>query len=219
MDPAAAIALVPKSVAESWVWYVFNPQIEHCAQEHEILPRTLTFRYGTRKFERLLSMRDALLPAGRAVFDDMRGELQDYDELVDRHDGSLKSLHAVAGMLYQWLLDSAEFRSEIDELLAQWKGRSRLLPQSVDGDPMIVAYEAERVVNDLGPNVEPNYIDHELWNSAHERLKSHAPAELISERDRMKRVLSEAVDGARHGLIQLRRQISRTLDIPVVPVR
>jgi hypothetical protein len=220
MDAAAEnIANVPTRVAESWIWYVFNPQIEHCTDELEILPRDLTFRSGSRKFERLLSMREALLPAGRAVFDDMKGELPEYDVLVDRHDGALKALHATADMLYVELVHSEAFRNEVDRLLAEWRGRSRTLPDSLANDPVFVRYEAERVVNGLGPELDARYIDHEFWNAECERLKSFAPPELVSQRNSQQAEFAESVKAAREGIIGLRKRISRSRDIPVVPAR
>jgi hypothetical protein len=212
------IANLPKRVAESWIWYVFNPQIEHCTDELDTLARDLTFRSGSRRFERLLTMREALAPAGRAVFDDMQGELSPYDALVDRHDDALRALQATADALYAALLRDEPFRNELDRLLAERKGRSRHLPESVGADPAILGYIAERIVNGLGPDLDPRYVDHELWNAECDRLKTFAPAELVAERDRQRADFAESVEAARQGIVRLRKEISRSLDIPVVPV-
>src|ERR671934_54802 len=110
---------LPRNVVASWMWGVFAPQIEHCNYELQVLERTLTFRANTRIFERLAPLRSALLPEGQHIFDDMRGELPEYDRLVTMHDGALAELLRRAQALYDALVASDEFRRVFREVVEQ----------------------------------------------------------------------------------------------------
>lgn len=212
MDPG------PRIVA-SWLWAVVNPQIEHCGYERDLLATTLTFRAHNQAFERLKPLRQALLPEGRQIFDDLRGEIPEYDKAVGRHDQTLNELHRRAAKLFDVLVSGPDLERSLAQRLRE-PANAGVLEQSVDTTEEIAEvtrYIAAYIVNDLN-ELPQDYSLSRLWNSSLRELKKMAPTDLAralhDEREEFKHVLDETETC----LATLRKGWSRKYDIPVAYV-
>ena len=199
--------LGPRVVA-SWIWEVLNPQIAQCEYESEILERTLTFRAYNEAFERLTPLGQALLPEGRVIFEDIRGDVPEYDALMAGHDQALGELLHCARTLYQALLTSADFRLTIN----------RINPTPEDADEAL-RYLASYVVNDLGELNRADSTFAAVWNGLRATLVVEAKstglvAPLAESRGRFAKVVVDT----RGALAALRKQWSRKYDIPAAYV-
>ena len=205
----------PLKVIQSWIWDVFTPQIDHLRYEQHVLAQSLTFR-SPRRFERLLPLRDGLMSDGQHVFDDLQGDVPEYDRLVREHDSALEALRARAEALYSELERSVSFRSSVHEILEELRAKRERVPR-VDEEPDWVRYLAADVVNDLRHDLPADHSEWPVWNRGADRLKREAPRELrtalVEERARFAATAKAALDR----LFALRKSLSREYDIPVVP--
>jgi hypothetical protein len=203
----------------SWIWDVFTPQIEHLRWEREVLAKSLTFVSARRGFEGLAPLRNALMPDGQQIYDDLHGDLPDYDRLARRHDAALEALRQRAETLHSHLVESADFRDVLRRIIEELRSEGgEHLPAS-PGESDWIRYLAENVVNDLSTDLPRDRFGWRVWNRGAPQLKAAARREesegLLSERARFAKIADETHER----LFALRKKLSREYDIPVVPVR
>jgi hypothetical protein len=206
-----------RHIIASWIWEVLNPEIEYLDFEAELLPRSLTFREHMRDFERLKPLREgALMPDGRLVFDDMKGEQPDHDQAVESHDAALRSLREAAVHFFDALLAHQPFREAFAQIVADLQRRGvTQTPGSSDHERWL-RVAAANVVNQLAGDLDSHFEDHRLWNEGHSQLKSAAPPQPLEELSQSRANFSAAIRSSREKLAQLRRSLSRANDVPVV---
>lgn len=197
---------------------VLTPQIEHCECEQAILPRSLTFRSHSRKFERLLPLREALTPDGRHVMQDMMGELPRYDAAVGEHDRRLEALAKAANALYGELTDSAAFAGAFAAVVDQIRSSDASRVPTPDAVPQWMGYVAADVVNGLEPDLNSMTSEWAIWNMGASRFKALAPSQASSALEREKSLFAGSVEEASKALFALRKELSRRYDLPVVPI-
>ncbi len=209
--------MVGPRIVASRIYAVLNPQIDHCEYEADLLGRSLTFRHFNRDFEHLKPLRWPLLPEGRVVYDDLRGEESDYDEAVDRHDHSLDELRSRAIDLYEALVEEGgDFSLTVERVVAEMRTEGcHGLPE---GHREWLGNLAAHVVNDLRGDLPPEYLTAAVWNRAHVALKSSAPPEFVRRLDEARRAFAGVAEITRQQLVAIRRKWSRQYDIPVAPV-
>jgi hypothetical protein len=196
---------------------VLSPQIEHLDNERALLERTLTFRSETSTFERLLPLQAALFPEARHVFEDLHGELPQYDQLVADHDQQLGRLLKHARELFSALLGHVPFTETFQRVLDEAALVSGVsIPQPSDHD-MWLRWIAADVVNDLAADLPPQYSDWYLWNHGAVRFKAAAPAELLLNVGAARAEFAQTVSAVRSGVFGIRKRLSRQYDVPVVP--
>jgi len=208
----------PINVVRSWIWEVFTPQLDHLRYELEVLGKTLSFQPHSGTFERLLPLRDALQRDEQHVFNDLRGDLPEYDRLVDRHDTALDSLRTRADALFVALTKSDAFRACFHSALSELRAEgSEHLPSPQD-ETTWLAYIAADVVNDLPPDLPARYSDFELWNRAADRFKNAAPSSLRQQLSAERNRFGATAREAHQELFALRKGLSRKYDVPVAPI-
>ena len=207
--------MVTRRVYESWIWHVFNPLIEHCDRELQMLPDSLTFRMRGNEgvFLRLLPMRLALLYSGKSVFDDMKGDNPEFDALVASHDGALTELLAAAVAADRLLKQDVTFVTTV-------RDAARRLQEEgfpVDGDETsLVDLMAVYAINGLAADLSPQFLNPLLWNKNRDALLSVA-AQHLAAVVHSKRAFEGVVRHCRERLAGLRKSLSREYDIPVAP--
>ena len=215
------MAPLKRRIVASWIWLVFNPQIEHCEAELVLLAQTLTFRARNKRFERLKPLSEALLPDGQTVFDDMRGDVPEYDAIVAKHDGALADLLEAAAKLFVTLNRHQPFREQIaaarsEFVKAAGPGKADALHGVQQSE--LVAWEIENVINGLDGDLPlGSRIDAELWNGEHDRLKGLAAGAELTNLSESRARFFRATTATRDDLKSLRKKLSRDLDIPVAP--
>lgn len=177
----------------------------------------MTFEPYSRTFERLLPLREALLRDEQHVFDDLVGDLAEYDDLVTKHDSGLVSLRERAVRLYLALVEAPAFRECFGAVMEQLRQEdSRDLPEASEEQTWL-GYVAAEVVNDLPADLTSRWSHWRVWNAGAARFKAVAPAEarsaLSEERARFAGTAKAVLDG----LFRLRKALSRKYDIPVAP--
>jgi len=204
-----------RQVVASWIWMVLNPQLDHCEYELELLGRTLTFRHHDRAFERLQPLRNALIGAGRATYDDMLGEIEAYDSAVRSHDEALANLVAAARAVYDELARQQAFAS----VVATCSIREGPRESPVSTEQLVIWQRtlAAHVVNDP-PNLDETYgAVAAMWNACSAELKDAVPPSLAKALRESRTQFADAVATTSRVLVSLRKEWSRTLDIPVAP--
>jgi len=208
-----------RHVIESWLWDVVNPQIDHCEDELKLLEKTLTFRQHDRNFERLRPLREALVRGGRDVFDDIRGEIREYDRVVDTHDEALGAVLQVARRVFDQLIVDPGFAKLVAESLGRLKkARTRGLPESKEHIIKWRRQLAAHVVNGIDVQIDREVSDFApVWNECSDALKAAVPGQeadaLMRERNKFVAAAAETLFGLR----ALRKEWSRLLNIPVAP--
>src|SRR3990172_1868561 len=205
----------PLKVIQSWIWDVFTPQIDHLRYEQHVLAQSLTFR-SPRRFERLLPLRDGLMSDGQHVFDDLQGDVPEYDRLVVEHDRALEALRARAEALYSELEKSESFQRLVHEIIEELRVKGERAPP-VDAEPDWVRYLAADVVNDHRPDLPADHSEWLVWNRGADRLKRGAPGEPRAAVMEGGAQFAAGGKAALDSLFALRKSLSREYDIPVVP--
>lgn len=200
-----------REVIASWIWEVVNPQIAQCDYASSLLERTLTFRPHEEGFERLQPLGDVLSPEGRVIFEDIEGDIPEYDDAIARHDEALERLRDRALALYRALIDSDAFRAAVD----------RANPAPLDRDAEeVTRYFASYVVNQIGDMTRVDSIFADAWNAARDELGAiAATTTLVAPLSEQRAEFSRVVLDTRARLAALRKQWSRKYDIPAAPVR
>jgi len=196
-----------RRVVASWLWYVVNPQIEHCAYEDELLSRTLTFRQHDGKFERLKPLRQALSPDGRQIFDDICEDLPDYKAIVKDHDDGLAALQQRAVELFNFCLANDTFQAAFNaSATAIGEADRRILKQRI----------AEHVVNGIH-ELGSEYDTADLWNHNRDRFIAAVEPQWRVFRYDVVEPFKHAVRATIGRLRSQRKEWSRKFDIPVAP--
>ena len=234
-DPRATLRVMDtphRRIVESWLWMVFNPQIEHCEAELGVADFSLTFHARTKKFDRLKPLAEALFPDGRLVFDDLTGDLPDYDALVTLHDGALASLLGAARTLFAVLNREPAFRELVEATRSAVLNRpadpsAELIPDFGLKESLraallaeVVAWQIENVVNGIGDALPPQPLNGALWSAAHRQLEQAAATIHPAETAGLQSARADfacAVTASRDGLKKLRKQLSRQYGVPVAP--
>jgi len=208
----------PRNVVGSWIWVVLTPQIEHCRYELAILEKSLTFRSHSRRFERLLPLREALTADGAQVFDDFVGEIPKYDAATAAHDGALLALLDRAEKVYSALVADPKFAQVFDQIAGEVrKINERAVPTAEDKASWL-RWVAGDVVNDLAPDLTSQSSDWLIWNQGASLFKAIAHRTLLADLASKRSHFKDVVQKTSEDLSTIRKRLSRQYDIPVVPI-
>lgn len=208
-----------RRIVESWIWLVFNPQVEHCDWELSVLQRGLTFRALTKGFEQLKPLREALMPDGKLVFDDMTGDVPQYDALVAAHDDALADLLKAARTLFLTLNANLPFRASVEDARDEWLAAAGTAPAPLRSVELshLIAWQIENVINQIPGDLNASRVDASLWNAEHQSLTGLAAGDDFNTLKERRQRFEAAVRTVKDQLKVLRKEYSRSLDIPVAP--
>jgi len=208
--------------AAAWIYAVINPIIDSLQRELTSLDTgNLAWRASSGRSEFIKPIQEYVDFGQWPNFSDYQVEHSLFSTTFKQHDEDLRSLNEAAKVIYDWLLSSKEFLSDVEAELSAYESQRPAMgpqfPSFNNSRADLPRVCAENVINNTD-NLPPHYLFAPFWNFASKRLLVYRSLPIFESLHFSRAKLGQVSSALKAALEEHRLALSREFDVPAAPV-